>query len=180
MRDVEKMAYVGILSLIFLVPQMTLMVWKMITDFTGTILVVYHIINVLGFITGTYFMWGFKILSKKTDNQLLSVSVISIIIFSLLTLLLDMFSLYVPESITAVKSIAILVMGGVLSIFLGIGLLKLNKELGVLATTTGVLNIISGACYITIIFSFVSVVIIFPLGILDIILLFKASDKLKI
>jgi hypothetical protein len=65
-----------------------------------------------------------------------------------------------------------------LSIPYGIGLLKL-KRFGGIATAAGVLNIILGISFATILLAPLGALLIFPSAILEIIILFRASRTLK-
>ena len=178
MRDLKKRAYAGVLSLILFFPGI---IFEFLRDkLSGGTLISFYIFTVISFLTFAYFMWGFKIIGDKTSNRLLSISTILLLIISLSIGLQDLFSSNIPETINFWVMIGAIILIGGLSIPFGIGLLKLKEQFGELATATGVLTIISGACGITVILFFISLLLLFPLAILEIILLFKASDKLKI
>ena len=63
-------------------------------------------------------------------------------------------------------------------ILFGIGILRL-KHLGTLSTATGVLEIITGICFATLFLSVIGLITLLPLELLELLLLYKASSKIK-
>jgi len=85
--------------------------------------------------------------------------------------------LYSEEDIFIITiGLIILIINVIISIFFGLGLLNLKNKFGNIAVVAGILQIISGAFLLSIIF--VSLIITIPLMILEIFILFRASKKL--
>ena len=71
----------------------------------------------------------------------------------------------------------VLVALGIVSIVFGRALIKLQFQLGKIAKAAGVLNIITGISMITVVLSFVGVILLIPIYMMEIIILFRASKN---
>lgn len=127
------------------------------------------------------FMLGFNIVGMKMKNNMLMVTSCLFIVIELFdssTLLLGMIFPYSEELFSGLTlAIFMLVIYGILGIFHGLSLIKLENRLGKIARNTGVLEIIISVMFLTVIFGPIAVLLIIPLYILEIILLFKAAKK---
>lgn len=179
----------GICGIVTLVLTIPLVVMELVIDskFGGVSalpipsLIIYLLFSVLVTALGVVWLWGFVIIARKLKNRLLEVMSYLLIALSALILITDFIvSLAVPaESIfNIVYAAAILFVIGVASIPYGIGILRLNKEFGGIATAAGVLNIIAGISMATVILFFVGLLVVIPAAILEIMVLFKASREL--
>ena len=63
-------------------------------------------------------------------------------------------------------------------IVFGVGILRL-KKLGSLSKLTGVLEIITGICFATVFLSIIGIIALLPLELLELLLLYKVSSKIK-
>ncbi len=176
----------GIVSLILLIPMTAFKV--MVDNWFGGMsglpayyLVLYVALSLISTAFGILFLLGFVVLAKKLKIRLLEVVSYLLIIFSVLFVLADLaVSFYVPKEgiLFLVFSVGMVFIVGVLSIPYGIALLKL-KQFGGVATAAGVLNIILGVSFITILLSPLGLILIFPATILEIMIMFRASRELK-
>ena len=171
-------AIVGIIGAVLQVPWLILEFLKASKKLSGNVLLIYYVIVFVEAILYIYFVWGFKIIGDKLKNKLLSISSILIIASAILLHISVFFDQKFTPLVNVLISGIILVITGALSIPFGIGLLRLKDKFGNLAKAVGILNIITGISLITIIFFFVGLLIFIPLAILEIILMFKAAEKL--
>ncbi len=167
----------GIGLIIISVPTIALLVLEMLSGRDPNLMPAHLAINIFSLLFSILFIWGFKILAEKTKNNFLKnmayLSLISTTIVYLLSIL-DLFYGFMENLFVAIP---ILVIGGIISILFGKGLLSLKKEFGNLATAAAILEIICGICSLTVILYFLNFILLFPLYILEAIILFKASEK---
>lgn len=151
------------------------------------------IIYALSFIASAIFVWGFIDISNKTKNiplkvgswAILIISILGALFYFLLSFGLELISLEVlqdPSQLVTqgigifVMLIIVFIILGAFLIVQGVGLLRLKDQFNSLATAAGILGIITGVSFITIIFSFIGIFTMLALDIILIIMLFKADD----
>ncbi|MEP0985713.1 helix-turn-helix transcriptional regulator [Ekhidna sp.] len=124
------------------------------------------------------FTRGFLSLSVLFETQLLkiasylSIGVITVIYcFDIIVLL--------SSKIEYLNSAFAVIPLGVISIIFGLGLLELQDGMGRIAKIAGRLEVAFGISYVTLIFSFVGLVLLAPLLIVEIVLLSKADQLIK-
>jgi len=127
------------------------------------------------------FMLGLIKLSDYFGNYLLKISAYLMIgIFFYMTAF-DIASLYFEVSdynllfLAAGESMT----AGVIGVIIGIGLMRLQDSMGVLAKTAGIMEIVAGFFFLTVILFWLGFIMLIPATILEIILLFKASDFIR-
>ena len=76
------------------------------------------------------------------------------------------------------SSVIILIFLGTAELILGIGVMKLKDYLGSFAQIIGILKIVNGAMFISIIFSPLSSFLLVPVLIMEIILIYNAAQKI--
>ena len=179
LKTLRYRAYAGIVGLIFLIPELVLLVLRELKKLPNGLLPLFYTLIVVETILYIYYIWGFKIIGDKTNNTMLKTSMILLVISEFLTKGYHFVWNPTFSHLTVlIISSSILFVLGIIGIIAGIAMLKLKNKFGSLATTVGVLNIISGVSYATVIFVFVAVLLLIPLTIFEIVLLFKASEKL--
>ncbi len=126
-----------------------------------------------------FFMRGFILIGHIFKNFLLrAISLIMIIAYTLITF----YELFFIQDIMPETYIAMLPMAfsfGVIAIVFGIALMRLRKALGRLAEYAGILEIIIGGTLITLVLAPVALVLSYPAGIIQIIILFKTTEMIK-
>ena len=85
-----------------------------------------------------FFIWGFKVVAEKTNNNLLKIASYLLIIITIITILFPI----VDTSLSLVPLIIIGTIGSIVSILFGIGLLRLKDQFGSIANYAGILFII--------------------------------------
>lgn len=127
------------------------------------------------------FMVGLIKLSNYFSNYLLKISAYLMIgVFCYITIF-DIATLYFEVSdynllfLGAGESMAV----GVIGMIMGIGLMRLQDGMGVLAKTAGIIEIAAGFFFLTVILFVLGYIMLIPATVLEIILLFKASDFVR-
>lgn len=132
---------------------------------------------------GSYiiFMLGLIKLSDYFGNYLLKISAYLMIgIFSFATAF-DIATLFFE-----VRDYNLLFLGagesmsvGVIGIIIGVGLIRLQDSMGTIAKTAGIMEIIVGFFFLTVILFWLGYIMLIPSTVLEIILLFKAADFIR-
>lgn len=128
----------------------------------------------------TFFIRGFIILSKIFENGLLKIgsylmigAVIAIGILDVSTLwAANADSLWIPYTAASVVI-------GALTLIFGIALMRLQDGMGELSRAAGVLEIITGAAFITVILFFIGYVVMVPAVIVEILVLYRGYEYLS-
>ncbi len=178
-KTIKYAAFAGIVSLIAVIPTIVLEVIKGRKELSGLLLTSYIAFALVVHLVDLVYFWGFKIIGEKTKNKILLVSAYILLVFtvfSFLQVVLEQFFMVLDNIIIGVL---ILIVFGAIHIPFGIGILKLKKQFGGIATAAGVMTIITGASFLTFILSFIGLILLIPMIILHVVLLFKAAKKLK-
>jgi hypothetical protein len=118
-------------------------------------------------------MIGFIVLANHYKNNLLKIGSFVVIGIFILTFLIDSLVNILPDEFSFLAILSIF-LGGAAIIPFSIGLLKL-KAFGNLAQVTGILGIITGVFFLTILLSPFGMLTVLVVTILEIMILFKAS-----
>lgn len=125
------------------------------------------------------FTRGILSLSLLFENNLLKVGAYLSMSFTFFLYVSEaviiLFTAYDTELAGTFRALAVVPLGAI-SIFLGMGLLRLQDGMGRIAKVAGRLEIVFGVCYMTLIFSFIGVLLLAPLLIVEIVLLSKAEQ----
>lgn len=141
----------------------------------------YLIVKSAVMLTFSCFVLGFYKLAGILPNALVKVASILLIFGMLAFNSVEMYALFNPmffsvEILQISKSIAF----GAIYLVFGIGLIGWQKELGPIALISGCLGILSGIMFISVVLVLPGLVVLTIFEILQLILLFKASENLKI
>lgn len=136
------------------------------------------VVKVIAIITFCFFIRGFFILGKVYNNQLLSITYIITLVAFVVFGVFEMVPTYNPLIMLSFSFPTKSILFGVLTILLGIGVVLLHKEYKTLAIITGSLEILTGIVLL-LVFPGLGVFLLFPMQILEVILLYTAYDKFK-
>ncbi|MBI2148223.1 hypothetical protein HYU23_00940 [Candidatus Woesearchaeota archaeon] len=170
-------AIFGIFSLMLAVPIGiidTLKAFDIIELGNSQIYLSIYILSILFYII---FVFGFILIGRKLNNKRLIYSAYLLILGSIILNLIQITSPFFPKLMGFAYQAATFLVLGMISVFFGSVLMKLNIELGNISKTAGILNIIGGISMMTIIFSFIGTILLIPIYILEIVLLFRVSKK---
>ena len=133
------------------------------------------------FIVLNYFLKGYKIIAKKLNNSFLTTAVKVYFISTIVMLIITFFSttLGLFNSLYVVFSVLLMVIFGAGELIMGLAILKLKEKLGFLAQITGVLKIVNGGMLITLVLSPLSLFLMIPILITEILFLFNTYNKIE-
>lgn len=141
--------------------------------------IIYIVLKVTSLIAFVLFIKGFWELGVQLQNNLLKFSSFVLILFSVLFYIYDIVSLFIEiipmELFLGGMSLSF----GAIGVVFGIGILKLKNLLGNMAIATGVFEIIVALFFFTIFLSWVGFFLMVPLTLLELVLLYKASQLIK-
>ena len=129
-----------------------------------------------------FFLNGYKKLGTILNNKILvTASYAYFIIELLIVLIVVSFSVFKLSDYTTevLSSVIILILWGIAELILGLGVMKLKENLGSFAQITGILKIVNGAMLISIIFSPLAFFLLVPVLIMEIILIYNASQNIE-
>jgi transcriptional regulator with XRE-family HTH domain len=142
--------------------------------------VIYIILKILIIVSAYYYFGGFVVIGSKLKNHVLVISslitIFAIALFSFYDIISLFYNSIEKQTIDGGRSITF----GIIGIVFGIGLIRLNKYYGSLASLAGIFNIIEGCFFLTLILWFVGVIFTIPSEIFEIIILYKAYKYPKL
>jgi len=141
--------------------------------------VVYLITQIASFVLAIAFYSGFYISGKIFKSTLLKVTAILMLVVSGSNYFFSGFLMNSNDFIATTFGVVSLLGYGAVGIPFGIGILKLHNHVGSYATITGIFTIILYATMLTVILIFMSVFLILPVMILQLILLYKVKEYLQ-
>lgn len=172
-------AIAGILSIITLFPLTFLEILKSLDKLEGGLISLYIFVLLVALILYVIFVWGFKIIGEKYQNNLLKIASFVLIVIAIIYQGLLILASILPAFDNIFVQILPAVLMGAAMIPFGIGLLRLKMQFGSVATAAGVIEIISGISFLTVLLSLIGVLLFIPDYILLVIILFRAVKKLE-
>lgn len=178
-KTIKYAGIAGILSLIIEVPIVIFEIFNSLHKFESGFISLYILVLLLSLVLYLIFIYGFKLIGEKYQNNLLKWSSYILIIFSIICYGYLVLALISPNLDNVFIQILTIIIFGAASIPFGIALLKLKPQFGSLATSTGVIGIITGASFLSVILSILGILLIVPLYILASMILFRAAKKFE-
>ncbi|MCT4604287.1 MAG: helix-turn-helix domain-containing protein [Marinifilum sp.] len=139
----------------------------------------YVILKVTVLISVLFFLRGFILIGGIFKNYLLKIVTGILVGFNILLIGYDIASVFYESFEREFILFAASVSFGIIGMIYGIALLRLKPSLGMIASYAGILQIIAACFFLTIILSFIGMIIIIPVELLEIILIFKAIEIIK-
>lgn len=168
-------AFAGIVYLVSFLPELTIEIihdYQGGTSFTSFILMITYIVSMVATIA---FLYGFIIIGNKFNNNLLVVGAMIIILTSIFYYIYSWYTLDMFEVEDKIFGGSVLLLYGFSGIIFGVGIYQLRLKLGGLASTAGILEIIIGLSFITIVLFLLGLVLSIPAVIAEILLLLKVA-----
>jgi hypothetical protein len=137
-------------------------------------------IEVIAMAAFALFARGFIIMGYKHHNSLLTYGTYLFLGVFLLNYSLDIFSPAWDKSDLKEFLVAKSISFGIVEVIFGLGLMRMNVSFGRVANYSGYLEIIAGIMFITVALSPFGLVILIPAEILEVYLLFKYSESLRL
>jgi transcriptional regulator with XRE-family HTH domain len=140
---------------------------------------IYILIKTIVLISYLIFIYGFVLVSDIFKSSILKISSYLLGFMLILSIGYDIVSLFYdtisPEIILPVESISF----GFIQIIFGVSLIKLQKSIGSISLVSGILEIITGALLVTVIFAIAGLIVYIPAIIFEVIILYKVSETIK-
>lgn len=140
------------------------------------------VVKVIAAISFLLFARGLLSLSLLFEIHLLKIASYLSMVFVTIMYLSEAILMIANQSYTGFvetfRALSIMPLGAI-SIFLGIGLVRLQDGMGKIAKVAGRLELIFGISYSSLILSFIGVILLLPLLIVEIVLLSKADQLVK-
>lgn len=125
------------------------------------------------------FFRGYIATGSIFKNHLLRTTAFMMLFAYVLSTIYDISSLYFIEDNIELSMTMKTFCFGIIGILLGVGILKLRKQLGILATITGVLEILTGIFSVTIILSFIGLFFLNVAQISGIVMLYMVAELIR-
>jgi len=170
-------AYAGILSLLFVPPEIFLE--NMLNDSPDThwiffLIIFVYIISVL---TTVLLYYGFYLIGDKLHVPAIKISSSIIILLNFIWYIFQVFAIQEPISFYNIFGGTVLIVFGISRILFGYGIYKVRTTLGQLAKPIAILEIVIGIFLVSVLAYFVGFFLSIIAAILQIILLFRLSKS---
>jgi transcriptional regulator with XRE-family HTH domain len=150
------------------------------SDWAPWINFIYIGLNVALVVAYVLFLRGFITLSQVFENGLLKAGCYLMIGVVLAISVLDVSTLWAKDAEDLwIPYSAASIVGGALTLIFGIGLLRLQDGMGELARAAGVLEIIIGVAFATVILFFIGYVVMVPAVIVEMLVLYRGYEYLS-
>ncbi|MBI5779950.1 MAG: zinc ribbon domain-containing protein [Planctomycetes bacterium] len=153
-----------------------------ITPFAVTdIDIIGMIVNSLNYIVGMLvIIFGWLRIGRLTKLGFLTVMSYIGIVTCVLLIPAELLRLLADPNVELIRGLGIAFIMGIQMLIFGISVLPLKRWFGGIATAVAIVNIATGACFITVICSPIGFIGLIVMTVVEIILLFKASKKLAV
>lgn len=179
-QTLKYCAISGIVTLVLGIPTGILEALKSMDRSSPTLVIAEMVLLLLSGISSALFIYGLIIVAKYFKLKLLHASAFAVLVF---IVLLTSYAIVVNNNDqlreNVVLAVVPLVLFGVVSLVMSIAFLNGKDILGSPAKAVGVLGIIIGSSFITVILSFIGLILLIPYEIVSIIFLFRIRSKLK-
>ncbi|MBQ4818952.1 helix-turn-helix transcriptional regulator [Aquimarina sp. MMG016] len=140
----------------------------------------YTIIKLLVIVSYIFFFRGIILTGKLFQNYLLKISAFIMIVMAIVFYLYDIIALHIDLIDHTYMLVTESLCFGIVGILFGIALLRLGGSLQMLGKVSGILEIIAAATFLTVILGFIGLGAWSAAIIVEIILLYKVSQMLKV
>lgn len=139
----------------------------------------YATLKLLVAISFFLFMRGFVAVGGLFENHQIRIAAYIYAFVIVAISMADIFlAVFYPDhkELNSVSMMVMIILIGAAEVVFGVSLMKLQDSLGQSAKVAGILEIITGICFMVVILVFVGMVTMFPAMILEILVLYKAYD----
>ncbi len=150
-------------------------------EFEIAFIISYILIKIWVLVAFCLFMRGYLVLSKVFENNLLSISTYVMTSAMIGIVFIDIIKITYTSNENFITAIMIgqSMVAGAASIIFGIALFGLQDSLGKLSKYSGLIEIIIGCCFLLVFLSPIALALLFPVTVLEIVILYKASLFIK-
>lgn len=127
------------------------------------------------------FLKGYKLIAKKFTNSLL---LNAVYIYLVVTVFITILNFFIKGSglisaLEIILGVFFMIIFGIGEIIMGLGILKIKKELNSLSQIIGVAKVVNGGLLITVILSPVALFFVIPILILEVVFLYQICKTAK-
>lgn len=146
--------------------------------FDNDLNLVYTLVKIASFIAMVFMLRGFIVLGDFHHNYLLKITSYLLIIHGLFTAIYDIASVYFPDFRTDQTDGGVAITLGAILLLYGVSLQKIKFQYGRAASIAGVIALVAGLLFITLILWWVGMMLLIPLEIFEILILYKGYEML--
>ena len=172
-------AFAGIFYLVSTLPELVFETMYEFSDYDTGLSSVLALIYLISVISTILFFYGFIQLGIEHHNNFLVFSSVIIIVVTFFYYLYSWYTRDIPDIEPDIFGGAVLFLFGFAGLFFGYGLYSMQVVFGKYAKIAGILEMIIGICFITIILFLLGLIIGIPAIIFEILLLFNLSESSK-
>lgn len=139
----------------------------------------YRLIKLTALVSYLLFMAGYVRLGIRYDNSLLKVAAIFCILVTTLFICYDLVLIDHEVFERSMILVASAISSGLMSVVLGIAIKNLSRPVGDLATIAALIEIVAGACLITVILALPGLILLFAAQIVEVIILYRVAQQVN-
>jgi len=140
----------------------------------------YVFIKIISIISFSLLMRGFVLVGSYYKNYLVELMAFLMIIMHIIFEISEIVSMNFENGLDEFILISKAVTFGIIMIFFGVGIFRLKSYLGDLPKLAGVLEILTGVCFLTVFLSVFGLIFLIPLELLELLLLYKVASKVRL
>ena len=140
----------------------------------------YVFIKIISIISFSLLMRGFVLVGSYYKNYLVELMAFLMIIMHIIFEISEIVSMNFENGLDEFILISKAVTFGIIMIFFGVGIFRLKSHLGDLPKLAGVLEILTGVCFLTVFLSVFGLIFLIPLELLELLLLYKVASKVRL
>jgi len=176
-KKLKISAFAGIFYLVSTLPELVFEAMYEFNQYNESMATLLAITYILSIVSTIIFFYGFIQLGIEYHNNMLVFSSVIIILTSVFYYLYAWYTRDLPEMEPDIFGGTVLFLFGFAGIFFGSGLYNMREILGKYSTIAGILEIIIGICFVTIILFLLGLILGIPAVIFEILLLFNLSES---
>jgi hypothetical protein len=175
-KSFKRAAWAGVAFILCAVPTLGMAVSRHGREQPSTAwMVTWVALCLVGLVCYVVFMLGFRDLGDRTGNLPLELMACVLIAFSFLDFGYSISEFWLPRWAANFFGLALLFLAGALGVAYGLSLFRLKATVGKLGTAAGVLEIVIGASFMTMLMFLVGIVLYLPSLIVQTRILFRAA-----
>jgi len=138
---------------------------------------VYILIKTVSAISFVFFFLGFFAVAARYKSQLLKIITVLLMVAFVISNCIDVFSMHLIDDTIALRLVVECIVFGGLQLVFGIAILQIKSKIGQLAQINGILEILVGVSFISVIFASFGIFLLIPTIIIEVLLLYKLARK---
>lgn len=137
------------------------------------------LIKIVSVVLFSFFMRGFVLVGSYYKNYLVELMAFLMIVMHLIFEISEIVSINFDGRLDYLIWISRAATFGIIMVFFGLGIFKLKFHLGNLSKVTGIFEILTGICFVTVFLSAFGLILLIPLELLEILILNRMISKIN-